>query len=559
MSIANFGSFVGGLAQGQQAAEAQRERAQYLLMLQKRQKDADEETSSTRDALFANNFEAGSGSDPSTLFGPNALPMAQQAPAPSPGQASVPGAQPLPPGAPQAQGAYAPPKPMPVVAPQPQAPVPQQAGPGAPQGGPPQGPPGAQPMPQPPQAQPMPQPPPAGLQQPPGNGFAQAEAALAQVQAALSTPEAQQVAQDSKVQAASKRYHDYIESLKSDGIVPGGKRPDLVQMKRLQLLHDDLGLAAADASKHISADRKVQYELGTKFADLYAKKQASENVLKSREDATAQRGAAAAARAGGGAGGGEADPARVNFLVDYFKTNGTFPSRTAVNDPARREAERVLGGASGAAAEGQSNKALNVANAASVKGLTQRLGVINETASQLDGLEPQIIDVAQRVAKLPGMSQSTSLNKLAMGAQQNFAGNPDAQKLVTLLQAWKTGYGRLITQNTGAGGTPVFALHKSDEVANGNMPVSQLKATFEAAQAERKLGHEAMQKEIDRQSKQTADRGKSGGSAAPAASGGAYKAPNGKTYTQDQINDAANSVGEDPEAFARARGLTRGN
>jgi len=551
MSVANFGAFLGGLTQGQQNAENQRERAAYLAMIQKRQKDADDDAQAGKDALFANIF--GSDNMPAPVVQPPTTQpqAAQPGPAPQPGQASVPAGPP--------PGAGAPPQQMMMPG----------ATPMGPQGGPP---PGVGMLPPSPYAgagNPMAAPKPAAppVPQQTGDGYEQAKSTLAQIKEFLDTPEAAQIAKDPALKEAQQRMHSYIEQLRKAGIDPSNPaaaKPDPIQQKRLQLLHEDVGLAAAAAAKHVSADRTAQMKWGQEFANVLVHQENARQAMKRVE---AQQ-AGATERAGmKGSGSGKTDaPAYddltpdkrtyVESLISAFQRTGKFPTGTGYNDPFKKTALAEMERRGMDINAGVGNKAADTADAGTIKTLTGRKGVVEETSKIMQNLEPQIMDVAKRVMAQPGMSSSMKLNEIVQGAQTKFRDNGDVRQLVNLMQGWKSANARLMSQNTGAGGTPVFSLHRSDELASGAMPLSQLAGAFKAAQTEREATKKGLTDTINEHQSAIDNRGKGAGS----SSGGAmYKTSDGKqSFKASDVERAAKAAGMTVEEFAKRKGLSGG-
>lgn len=556
MGVAALGSYLGGISQGQQQAEEQRQRAQYLAMLQKKATDADYDKQSSADAVFANS-------------------MSDVAPAPSPGTASMPknmampGAQPMP-GAggppPQGQTAYAGTTPVPQGPPQG---APQQPQPQVPQQNPQVQSPQPSAAPQTPAPQPQ-----AGPAAPPaGDGFDQAAKILQQTQAALATPAAQKIAEDPKVQHATEQYHAYVKELKDAGFdptKPGSKKPDLVQMKRLQLLHDQLGLAAADASKHVSEDRKTQYEFGTKYADLFAKQEAAKLRLQGTQETNRTRiqaaGITAGARAASGGGRGNAAEmpydqlsaerrAVVDGYIDYAQAhNGKFPTGTGYNDPLKQTATAEMQ-RRGITAQGTVDT--NASNQADTRGVniaTQKLAVLEPSYSAFE----KNFDQLEKTAKTYGLQGNQPLNTIINTIRQK-AGVEQASAFEAAVRTVQTEYGKIMNGSTGAAGASVAALKKAGDSISENMTLGQLQAVRKVLETDGKNvldGFRAQQKKL---SNDMRSRNKPGASGGAASKGGVYLAPNGKTYTRDQINDAANAANEDPEAFAASRGLKIGN
>jgi hypothetical protein len=559
MSMADFGSFLGGISQGQQAKQAQAERAQYLLMLEKRQKAADDDRATSQEAAFDNAFA----SDPSTPTandpfggelapggGPGPMPARPQTP--QPGQASVPMQQ-MQPGAGPMPGAPGGP-PQPAMRP----PVngnangnapPQPARPMPPQQMPPQGqqmPPGGAPPMQPPQGQPAP----PQTPQTPQDGYAHARKVLEDAQAKLSTPVAQRVLDDPQVKKDTEAYHAYINELKAQGIGPGKGKPTPLQQKRLVLLHDQLGLSAASAAKHLGADDKAQMEFGVHIANTFVQEQTAKNLLQRTQDTNASRERAASARGAGKDAPDyeDLDDEKKSIVEGYIKdlmTNGKFLTGTGYNDPLKRTARAEAERRGWEPGQVISNKATDVADAAVIKTLTNRQGVVDETSNVMRNLEPKIREVAKRVMAQPGMSQSMRLNDIIAAAKTKYAGNGDVQELANLMQGWKGANARLMAQNTGAGGTPVFALNKSDELMNMGMPLGQLDGAIRAAETERNASKKGLGDEIAKHqsSLQTRDRGPAKGAGKGDGNTAGFTGADGTDYSDADVAHVMKATG----------------
>lgn len=367
MSMAAFGSFLGGLSQGQQQQQAQKERAQYLAMLQQRQKATDDDKASSAEAEARVDLDAAKGnqsqaasqnfdSDPDAPVATDnfhGLPAPGGGPGPMPGKPPQ-GAGPQPP-MPGAPPGTAPPQGQPVPPPQGgQPPMPGQPSvpmqmqqPGArpmPPQGQPQRPMPGQPMPQqaqqpqpgqarpgmPPQGAPQPQPggqppqgqqPPQGGQQPPQPQTPQAVMAnLQQLQTQMQQPMAQKILSDPGVKSAHDATDRFVQGLQKDGVGfgPGQRKPNAVEMKELQLLHSRTELAATKAAKDVTSNEKDQVALGGHIATMVLSEARLTQQAKQFQQAEAGReDRSERAHSGGGASGGTADD--FNSMTDAAK------------------------------------------------------------------------------------------------------------------------------------------------------------------------------------------------------------------------------------------------
>ena len=119
---------------------------------------------------------------------------------------------------------------------------------------------------------------------PPGDMFQKALQTLEQAKAELSTPVAQKVLQDPEVQKSTKAYHDDAKELSGQGIGPGKGKPDAVQMKRLRLYHDQLAVSMAGGMCSTSRPTAPsRTRLPRRGSDPSGK--VFNNILKGREDA----------------------------------------------------------------------------------------------------------------------------------------------------------------------------------------------------------------------------------------------------------------------------------
>ncbi len=560
MGIANFGSFLGGLAQGAQAQENNRERAAYLLMMQKKQQAADEDTSSTRQAVFENRI--GDADLASNVFSGSVPPPPAQTP--QPGQPSQPmmqpGAQPMQPGPyagtpnPMAQPPRQGPQPTPQQPPQQlpgvQAPRPY-AAPQQPVGQPPQ--PGTP-------VQPQPQQP-----QQPADGFARAQQILDETRAKLETPEAQAVAADPGVQKAQKQYHDYIKELQGKGIQPGGQKPDLVQMKRLELLHEQLVVASAEAAKHVGADRKAALDWGKAYTNVLVRQEAAKQAMDrvDKQQAGADRRAGMRADAKGGAGGGgvrdyetlnETEKSLVDAYVREKESTGKFPTGTGYNDPYKRIAEARWGASHGNAP--QDAAAVVAANAADKKSMATLTPLADRMDSALSTLHGNF-QIAIDAAKKANLGTNMPMNQVSNYLRQK-GGNEAVAAFESAVRTAQGEYAKLLTNSTSAGGSSVESLKRASDSINPNMTLQQLIAVQKVLEQDGKNVTGSLRKNAKDAEQRIKDRETGGAKSAPRSGGGASAGP---TVSAKAISEyaKANGMTEDAvRAALKARGASVG-
>lgn len=604
MSVAALGSLLGGYEQGQERAQSQKERAQYLLMLQQRQKRSDDAADAAQTAGAAEDFDMGSsfstdqpaGTSGSTLgtdgeagdpvtrvFGANAAPLtgpgAPQRPTPPPPmgggpggapamppgtasmpsqppqQMAMPGATPMPgPGGPP-PGGMPPPQQMPQrpgMQPgqmPPQRPQPMQAGqPGGPPPG--QRPSGPQPG-QPPQA---PQ-----AQQPAVNGFEQALTTIKDTQAKLAVPEAQQVLQDPDVQDVRKRYHAYVEKLRADGVDPSGqtgRKPDQVEMARLKILHGELSVAMVSASKHISDDRKVQWEAGHALADVYARKEAAEQAMKRVE--AQQAGATERKGMGGGGGGGAGGGAPVgdfNSWTDEQK-QGLKKEYEQFGPNALPWARSMKGGSQQIEAfdkwrlgEGGKGRGSGTAD---YKADTKALGNMQQTADvqqQRYSTLDKNVDLMLKNAQKYGLKGSTPINTVVNALRGTT--DVDAKAFLAAIATVQREYGKLADGGSGAAAAHVESLKNAGETIGSNFTYDQLQAVAKTLKADGKNVIDSYAEQLSK------IKGRISGSKSDDAGGAlGFKGSDGTEYsdadvqhvmaakhmTRQQVMDAANKA-----------------
>lgn len=532
MSIANFGSFLGGMAQGQQAAENQRERAAYLLMLQKKQKDEDEDKQTSRQALFDTEMASGMGSTVGTdaapksftdVFGAGATPMPQQPPqqpqpqTPQPGQPSQPMMQP---------GA----RPMPQPAMQPGAqPMPQQ-GPAVPPQQPPQAAPGVQAQ-QPPQAPQTPQ-----------SGYAKAQQIYSDMAERMKTPEAQEVAKDPKVQKAQSDYHAYIKELQAAGITPGGQKPDLVQMKRLSLLHDQLEVASAEAAKHVGADRKAALDWGKGYAEIFVKqeaaKQAMDRVNRQQEGAD-KRAGMRAERAGGGGGGaasfGEMSQDALRNLAEDYQRLGpsVLPwsrSRNQGGDIVKFQnwmADNGYGASAG-------NRADYKADTKSLGNVTQQADVARKSYGALDSNVELMLSLAKEYGLKANQPMNSIVNKLR---QMN---DPRATNFELALNTVQREYAKLAEGGSGAAAAHVSSIENASKQLGANFTYEQLQGAAKTLKQDGKNILDAWDKQVQDVKGRT--RASTSGRSAGSDAGG-FVGADGTDYSDADVKAAMKATG----------------
>jgi hypothetical protein len=601
MSVAALGALLGGYQQGQQNAEAQRERAAYLLSLQQRQARLDANEDAAQEAKAGAAFDLGdkltfsndqpAGTDGSTLgtdgegggpvsrvFGANAAPLtgpgAPTRPAPQPPMGGGPGGAPaMPPGTasmpaqPPQQMAMPGATPMlqqgrPMPPPQMQRPPVQPMMQGQP-GGPGAAPPMAQ------ARQPQPGPPPQAQQAPqtPQDGFQQAIKTLNDANQRLSTPEAQAVLQDPDVQDVRKRYHAYVEKLRADGVDPTGqtgRKPDLVEMNRLQIYQSELGASMASASKHLGDDRKQQWEYASGLSKVYAQQQVAQlrtqNVqdqIQGRKDAAAIR----ASGAGGAAGNPGSDfnswsPEQKAQLVREYNQFGpaALPwARSMKGGSQQIEAfdKYRFGGGDAPKGNRAEDTADMKANQASLTNVTKAADTANQRYKALDSN----ISLALSQAQKYGLGGATPINEVLNRLRGTT--DPNAKAFLSAIATVQREYGKLADGGSGAAAAHVESLKQAGDILNSNFTLPQLQAV---AATLKKDGQNVLDsyadqiKTIKGRQAQTAR-----GSAAPSTGGDAYK---GHSFSSDDVARLAAQASTTPDVmrkFIEGKGGSIGN